>query len=181
MDALRPYAAAFSSRFLLMMQYRAAALAGFFTQCWFGAVHVMVIGAFYLGAPEAAAASPITLTQAITLDFLESGQFAAHIRRRRIAYKAQRDALCGALTRRLGHVLDVDTPDQGMHLIAYFRDGRSDVEAEIAAAAKGLTARAISPLFHDVKPRRGLLLGFTGFPVQAMDGGVARLAGLLGA
>ena len=59
MDALRPYAAAFSSRFLLMMQYRAAALAGFFTQCWFGAVHVMVLAAFYLGAPEAAAASPI--------------------------------------------------------------------------------------------------------------------------
>jgi len=50
-DALRPYAAAFSSRFLLMMQYRAAALAGFFTQCWFGAVHVMVLAAFYLGAP----------------------------------------------------------------------------------------------------------------------------------
>ena len=60
MDALRPYAAAFSSRFLLMMQYRAAALAGFFTQCWFGAVHVMVLAAFYLGAPDAAAASPIT-------------------------------------------------------------------------------------------------------------------------
>lgn len=76
MDALRPYAAAFSSRFLLMMQYRAAALAGFFTQCWFGAVHVMVLAAFYLGAPEAAAASPISLSQAITYTWLAQGLLA---------------------------------------------------------------------------------------------------------
>ena len=34
--------------------------------------------------------------------------------------------------------------------------------------------------FHDEKPRSGLLLGFTGFPVQAMDAGVARLAAVLG-
>ncbi|MBP9755762.1 MAG: hypothetical protein KBD40_12255 [Phenylobacterium sp.] len=76
MDALRPYAAAFSSRFLLMMQYRAAALAGFFTQCWFGAVHVMVLAAFYLGAPDAAAASPITLSQAVTYTWLAQGLLA---------------------------------------------------------------------------------------------------------
>jgi GntR family transcriptional regulator/MocR family aminotransferase len=123
---------------------------------------------------------PPSLTQAITLDFLESGQFAAHIRRRRIVYKAQRDALAAALARRLGAVLEVDAPDQGMHLIAYFRDGRSDVEAEAAAAARGLTARAISPLYHDAPPRSGLLLGFTGFPANVMDVGVARLAGALG-
>ncbi|MDO8799804.1 hypothetical protein [Phenylobacterium sp.] len=76
MDALRPYAAAFSSRFLLMMQYRAAALAGFFTQCWFGAVHVMVLAAFYLGAPEAAAESPLSLSQAITYTWLAQGLLA---------------------------------------------------------------------------------------------------------
>ena len=79
---------------------------------------------------------PPTLTQAIALDFMESGQFAAHIRRRRIAYKAQRDALAAALGRRLGEVLEVDVPDQGMHLIAYFRDGRSDVDVEARPAAE---------------------------------------------
>lgn len=122
---------------------------------------------------------PPTITQAITLDFMESGQFAAHIRRRRIAYRAQRDALAEALERRLGHLLEVDKPDQGMHLIAYLKDGRSDVEVEARAAARGVTARGISPLFHDVAPRNGLLLGFTGFPVAAMAGGVAKLAAVL--
>jgi len=123
---------------------------------------------------------PPTLTQAITLDFMESGQFAAHIRRRRLAYRAQRDALAEALARRLGHVLEPDVPDQGMHLIAYLKDGRSDLEVEARAAAKGVLARAISPLYHDAPPSPGLLLGFTGFPAKAMDAGVARLAAALG-
>lgn len=122
---------------------------------------------------------PPTLTQAVTLDFLESGQFAAHIRRRRLAYGAQRDALAEALSRRLGHVLDVDVPDQGMHLIAYLKDGRSDLDVEARAQARGLMARAISPLFHDAPPRQGLLLGFTGFPARSMDAGVARLAAVV--
>ena len=122
---------------------------------------------------------PPSLTQAITLDFLESGQFAAHIRRRRLAYRTQRDALADALARRLGHILDVDVPDQGMHLIAYLKDGRSDLDVEARAAAKGLTARAISPLYRASTPRHGLLLGFTGFPAKGMDAGVARLAAAL--
>ena len=47
MHSARPYLAAFRARFLLMLQYRAAALAGFATQCWWGAIHIMVIAAFY--------------------------------------------------------------------------------------------------------------------------------------
>lgn len=123
---------------------------------------------------------PPTLTQAIVLDFLESGQFAAHIRRRRLAYKAQRDALADALTRRMGHMLDVDVPDQGMHLIAYLKGGARDAEVEAKAAARGMAARGISGLYHALPPRQGLLLGFTGFHAKAMDSGVARLANALG-
>jgi len=107
-------------------------------------------------------------------------QFAAHIRRRRLAYKAQRDALADALTRRLGHMLDVDVPDQGMHLIAYLKDGLKDADVEAKAIARGMAARGISGLYHALPPRQGLLLGFTGFPARAMDAGVARLAAALG-
>jgi GntR family transcriptional regulator/MocR family aminotransferase len=119
---------------------------------------------------------PPSLTQAITLDFMESGQFAAHIRRRRLAYKAQRDALAEALQRRLGHALEIDVPDQGMHLIAYLKDGRSDLGVEARAVERGVLTRPISPLYHNASPRQGLLLGFTGFPAKAMEPGVARLA-----
>jgi ABC-2 type transport system permease protein len=76
LDALRPYSAAFAARFLQMMQYRAAALAGFFTQCWFGAVRVMVLAAFFTSAPHAAAHAPISLSQAITYTWLAQGLLA---------------------------------------------------------------------------------------------------------
>ena len=67
---LRPYAAAFAARFQLMLQYRAAALAGFATQCWWGGIKVMVYAAFFAASPAAAANAPITLSQAITYTWL---------------------------------------------------------------------------------------------------------------
>lgn len=66
--ALRPYQAVFRARFALLLQYRAAALAGFGTQCWWGTVKVMVFTAFLSGA----AASPMTLRQSI--DYIWLGQ-----------------------------------------------------------------------------------------------------------
>lgn len=75
-DALRPYSAAFAARFQLMLQYRAAALAGFITQCWFGGVKVMIYAAFYHGAPQAAAHAPITLAQTITYTWLAQALLA---------------------------------------------------------------------------------------------------------
>lgn len=62
---LRPYKAAFASRFLLMLQYRTAAYAGFATQCWWGAIKTMVLAAFY-GSASASAGAPISLEHAIT-------------------------------------------------------------------------------------------------------------------
>ena len=72
----RPYVAAFSARFLLMLQYRAAAIAGFATQCWWGAIKVMIYAAFYRGSSAAAADAPITLSQVITYTWLSQGFLA---------------------------------------------------------------------------------------------------------
>ncbi|KQW65935.1 hypothetical protein ASE17_14065 [Phenylobacterium sp. Root77] len=124
---------------------------------------------------------PPTLTQAIVLDFMREGHFAAHIRRRRLAYKAQRDALAGALETQLGDLLEVDRPDQGMTLIAYLKGNGSDLEVEAAAARGGVSVRAISRLYRQAQPRQGLMLGFSGFPERMMAPGVARLARALGA
>jgi len=67
MPPVRPYLAAFRARFQLMLQYRTAALAGFATQCWWGAIRLMVFAAFY-GAH--AAAAPISFADAVTYVWL---------------------------------------------------------------------------------------------------------------
>lgn len=73
-EYLRPYVAAFASRFLQMLQYRTAAYAGFATQCWWGGIKVMVLAAFY--SSTAAADAPMTLAQAITYTWLAQGLLA---------------------------------------------------------------------------------------------------------
>lgn len=65
---VRPYAAIVRARFALMLQYRAAAVAGFVTQCWWGGIKVMVLTGFY----RATASAPMTLAQAI--DYVWLGQ-----------------------------------------------------------------------------------------------------------
>jgi ABC-2 type transport system permease protein len=60
---VRPYLAIFLARFLMMLQYRAAAFAGIVTQFWFGAIMVMALSAFYmsgLGSPSITRAEAIT-------------------------------------------------------------------------------------------------------------------------
>jgi ABC-2 type transport system permease protein len=64
---MRPYLSIFTARFLMMLQYRAAALAGIATQFWFGAIMIMVLSAFYASGHGSA---PITLAEAITYIWL---------------------------------------------------------------------------------------------------------------
>ena len=47
---MRPYWAFFRTRFLALLQYRAAAIAGIGTQWLFGFVRVMALWAFYQSA-----------------------------------------------------------------------------------------------------------------------------------
>ncbi len=107
------------------------------------------------------------------------GNFAAHIRRMRQLYRAQRDAMAETLLRRAGDRLDVAVPDQGMHLVAYLRDGSSDIAVEAVAQRAGIVVRAISRFYRKAPPRPGLMLGFSGFPRQSIVPTAARLATLL--
>jgi ABC-2 type transport system permease protein len=75
MELARPYVAAFSARFLLMVQYRAAAFAGFLTQCWWGAIKIMVYAAFYHASPTALHPA-ISLAQVATYTWLNQGLLA---------------------------------------------------------------------------------------------------------
>jgi len=64
---VQPYLAVFRMRFLLMLQYRAAAVAGFVTQCWWGFIKVMVLVAFF---HSTSSHQPLDLGQAITYTWL---------------------------------------------------------------------------------------------------------------
>src|ERR1700751_3056456 len=54
MSALTPYLSVFTGRLEVTLQYRAAAFAGFITQCWFGIIRILIFAAFYAGGAPAA-------------------------------------------------------------------------------------------------------------------------------
>jgi ABC-2 type transport system permease protein len=65
--ALRPYLTVFTARLQQTLQYRAAAFAGFITQCWFGIMRILILAAFYAGG---AAHAPMSLGNAVTYTWL---------------------------------------------------------------------------------------------------------------
>jgi ABC-2 type transport system permease protein len=90
----------FAANFQQMLQYRAAAVAGFATQCWWGALKIMVLVAFYAGhsgatpMPLASAIDYIWLGQAL-LALLPWGgdtEVAAAVRTGAVAYERLRPA-----------------------------------------------------------------------------------------
>lgn len=73
-DALRPYRAVVSARFRMLLQYRAAALAGLWTQVFFGGVLIMIYEAFYRSSPVAA--QPMAFAQLASYVWLGQALFA---------------------------------------------------------------------------------------------------------
>ena len=73
-------------------------------------------------------------------------------------------------------MLEVEPPDQGMHLVAYLRRGLSDSRLEQAALDEGVVVRALSALYAHARPRQGLLLGFSGYPAASIGPAIWRLA-----
>lgn len=122
---------------------------------------------------------PSSLEQTVVAEFMRQGYFASHLRRTRLLYRDQRDALVAELARRAGNHVSVDVPDQGMHLIVYLRDPLSDTTIEAAARRRGIAVRAIRPMYRKTRPRSGLMLGFSGFSCDAIVPAARHLAKII--
>jgi len=71
---LRPYLAVVGARFRVLLQYRAAALAGLWTQVFFGLVLIMVYEAFYRSTSPAV--QPIAFAQVVSYVWFGQALFA---------------------------------------------------------------------------------------------------------
>jgi len=69
---LRAYISIFKLRFAVQLQYRAAAIAGLFTQFFFGLVRIMVFQAFYASSTMVL---PLTLEQTLTYTWITQATF----------------------------------------------------------------------------------------------------------
>jgi GntR family transcriptional regulator/MocR family aminotransferase len=106
---------------------------------------------------------------------LEDGELQRHLNRARLVFKARRDFLMSTLERRLGHVLDWQTPAGG--LAVWVRCRGVDVEQWRAAARqRGLLVRTGGLFFFDGRPRPFLRLGFARLSERELDQATELLA-----
>jgi len=109
-------------------------------------------------------------------DFMKQGYLTGHIRRMRQHYREARDVVVKAITRHMGDLVDIEVPECGIQLVVHFKQRISDVEVARQARLRGIVVKPVSPLYINVAPRQGLLIGYSGFDLHQLRAATAQLA-----
>ncbi|HSG89074.1 MAG TPA: aminotransferase class I/II-fold pyridoxal phosphate-dependent enzyme, partial [Pseudomonadales bacterium] len=137
----------------------------------------------FVAARRALDDHPSLVIQPAVARFMESGAFAAHVRRMRLLYGARQQHLLAAARRDLEGLLTLAPDDAGMHLLA--RPGPAlaanpdDVRLAALAAAAQVSVTPLSEYYLDARPQQGLLMGYAAVDGPAIDAATRRLAGAL--
>nr|WP_245598010.1 PLP-dependent aminotransferase family protein [Ottowia thiooxydans] len=109
------------------------------------------------------------LMQAALAEFINSGEYAAHIRKMRLIYEARRAYLIQLIEQWLGRgwIHEYDT-GAGLHLVLALPNGSDDVAISDAAGALGVLVRPLSRYYLGSTKSSGLLLGFASVPQERM-------------
>ncbi|NDJ85795.1 MAG: PLP-dependent aminotransferase family protein [Chloroflexi bacterium] len=118
--------------------------------------------------------------QAALAEFIMEGHFSRHIRRMRKVYIEKRDTLLGEIARHIGDRMRPGPTDAGMH-VSFTLEGIADDHIVTAQAARrGIVAPALSRFYLESETaRQGLVLGFTGPSLDALQAGVRQLGAVL--
>jgi len=123
---------------------------------------------------------PPLVPQMVVTDFIEESYFDSHLRRMRTLYAERQSVLIETLNERLGHRLDVNADEAGLHLTAFFDQALDGGGVAEATEAHDVVAPLLS--FYSARPldRDGLVLGYAAVDADAIREGVDRLADALG-
>jgi GntR family transcriptional regulator/MocR family aminotransferase len=119
---------------------------------------------------------PGTLLEGAVADMLNSGAFAANLRKVRGLYREARDALAVTLTTASDGKLSVPVPSQGLHLVARFDPSIEPLVASQAKAAAGVEGWLLAETYHRARPLPGFVLGFAGHPIPQLIASAEKLA-----
>ena len=121
------------------------------------------------------------LDQAVLSDFITGGHFGRHLRRMREVYAERFGVLLEEGRRRLGGLVEIAEIEAGLQTVGWLAAGTTGLEAEAAAAERGVEVGALSRFARAPLPREGLQLGFAAVDVEEIRRGVRELAKALSA
>jgi GntR family transcriptional regulator/MocR family aminotransferase len=119
---------------------------------------------------------PGTLLEGAVADMLNSGAFAANLRKVRGRYRQARDILAQTLSDESEGLLSVPVPSQGLHLVARFNPSTDPVLASRAKAAAGVDGWLLADTCARIRPIPGFVLGFAGHSREQLVRSARKLA-----
>ncbi|CAM3947696.1 PLP-dependent aminotransferase family protein [Phaeobacter inhibens] len=123
------------------------------------------------------------MLQPVLARFMQSGDFAIHIRRMRRLYAKRQAAVLKAIKLHAADLLIVDPVPAGMHLVAMLtpdlQNRMNDTEAAERAKSAGVIVQPLSSFFAGPPVNQGLVMGFAGFSEERLEKGVQDLAAAL--
>jgi GntR family transcriptional regulator/MocR family aminotransferase len=119
---------------------------------------------------------PGTLLEGAVADMLNSGAFAANLRKVRGLYREARDILAMTLSKVSDGLLSVPVPSQGLHLVARFDPSTDPRVAAKAKAEAGVEGWLLAETYFRARPLPGFVLGFAGHPLPQLIASAERLA-----
>lgn len=120
-----------------------------------------------------------TQIQAVVAAFMDSGQFAIHLRTTRRAYRARCEVLLEAGRTYLGGAMTIVRPDAGLHTIGLLEAGGCEDDICREGNARDITVTPLSR--YSVSPLRGqgFVLGFSAVDEQGLVKATRTLAAIL--
>ncbi|QPF87730.1 PLP-dependent aminotransferase family protein [Bradyrhizobium genosp. L] len=119
---------------------------------------------------------PATLMEGAVADMLNSGAFAANLRKARKRYREARDVLASTLAKASNGALTVPVPSQGLHLVARLDPATDPRVAAQAKAGANVGGWLLAETYHRARPLPGFVLGFSGHPVPQLVASAEHLA-----
>jgi GntR family transcriptional regulator/MocR family aminotransferase len=107
---------------------------------------------------------------------LNSGVFAANLRKVRGLYREARDVLAETLSTASEGRLSVPVPSQGLHLVARFDPSTDPAVAAQAKAAAGVEGWLLAETYIRARPIPGFVLGFAGHRTPQLIASAEKLA-----
>jgi GntR family transcriptional regulator/MocR family aminotransferase len=119
---------------------------------------------------------PGTLMEGAVADMLNSGAFAANLKKVRRLYREARDVLASTLSAASEGELSVPVPSQGLHLVARFDRSTEPFVAAKAKSTAGVDGWLLAETYHRARALPGFVLGFAGHELPQLEASAERLA-----
>jgi GntR family transcriptional regulator / MocR family aminotransferase len=106
---------------------------------------------------------------------MSDGFLSAHARRMRSRYRAARDVVTQVLVEESHGILQVQSPEQGMHMVAHLPARTTAEAASSIRAAANVESRLLSEMRIAKRKGDGFVIGFAGHHIGALETAARRL------